>query len=327
MIILYFAVLVVSLIVLFKSADFFIEGSVGLAHIFSIPKLIVGIVFVGLATTAPEFAVSVQAAFLGHPEISLGNAIGSVIADDGIAMALAGIVASTAIIVNCRVLRIIGFFLLIIDFFAYLLVLNGEINRVEGMALLGLLVLYFFIIIFMQKRKKGFISSSEDHLVKEEHYSDKDRSQLIRKYIFYFIGGIIGVVLTSRVIIWSAVHISHYFSISETVIGLTVIAIGTSLPEISTAVTAAVKGEGEIAVGNILGADVLNILWIIGMSALVRPIQVELEVIHFTFPYMILIVTIMLVSMRIGCRFGRIKGIILLFFYIIYFIWALKFFI
>jgi len=132
--------------------------------------------------------------------------------------------------------------------------------------------------------------------------------------------------LTSRVIIWSAVHISHYFSISETVIGLTVIAIGTSLPEISTAVTAAVKGEGDIAIGNILGADVLNILWIVGMSAVVRPINVEVEVIRFTFPYMILIVTVMLVSMRIGCRFGRLKGIILLFFYIIYFIWALKFF-
>jgi len=326
MIFIYFAALLISLIVLFKCADFFIEGSVGLAHIFSIPKLIVGIVFVGLATTAPEFAVSVQAAFLGHPEISLGNAIGSVIADDGIAMALAGIVASTAIIVNCRVLRIIGFFLLAIDFFAYLLVMNGEINRLEGMALLGLLVFYFFIIIFMQKRKKGFLPISEEQEAKEERYSDKNRSRMIRKYVFYFIAGIIGVVITSRVIIWSAVNISRYFSISETVIGLTVIAIGTSLPEISTAVTAALKGEGDIAVGNILGADVLNILWIIGMSALVRPIHVEVEVIRFTFPYMILIVTVMLVLMRIGCRFGKLKGAVLLFFYVIYFVCTLKFF-
>lgn len=327
MIFIYFGALLISLIVLFKCADFFIEGSVGLAHIFSIPKLIVGIVFVGLATTAPEFAVSVQAAFLGHPEISLGNAIGSVIADDGIAMALAGIVASTAIIVNCRVLRIIGFFLLTIDFFAYLLVMNGEISRLEGAALLGLLVFYFFIIIFMQKRKKGFLPTSEEQVVNEERYSDENRSRMIRKYIFYFIGGIIGVVITSRVIIWSAVNISRYFSISETIIGLTVIAIGTSLPEISTAVTAALKGEGDIAVGNILGADVLNILWIVGMSALVRPIHVEVEVIRFTFPYMILIVTVMLVLMRIRCRFGKLKGAILLFFYVIYFVWVLKFFI
>jgi len=323
----YFSALVVSFVVLFKCADFFIEGSVGMAHIFNIPKLIVGIVFVGLATTAPEFAVSVQAAFLGHPEIALGNAIGSVIADDGIALALAGILASTAIVVNCRVLRIIGSFLLAIDFFAYLLVMNGKISRVEGMILLGLLVLYFLVIIFMQKKKKGFLPVSEEQVAAEEHYSDKNRTRMIRKYIYYFIGGIIGVVITSRVIIWAAVHISRYFSISETVIGLTVIAIGTSLPEISTALTAAVKGEGEIAVGNILGADVLNILWIVGMSAVVRPINVEIEVIRFTFPYMILIVTIMLVSMRIGCRFNRIKGVILIFFYMVYLFWTLKFFI
>ncbi len=325
MIFLYFGALGVSFLLLFKCADIFIDASAGLSRIFRIPKLIVGIVLVGLATTAPELAVSVQAAFLGHSEISLGNAVGSVICDDGIAMALAGIVASTAIIVNCRVLRVVGSFLLAIDFFAYLLVRNGEISRIEGMILLLLLIPYFLIIIIMQKRKKEFLPIPEEHIEEEKLFSEENRAKLIRRHIFYFLGGIIGVVLTSRIVIWSAVNISLYFSISETIIGLTVIALGTSLPEISTAVTAAFKGEGEIAVGNILGADVLNILWIIGMSAVVRPINVEPQVIGFTFPYMILIVTIMLASMRIGCRFGRFKGAVLLFFYAVYFIWTLLF--
>ncbi len=325
MIYLYFIVLGVSFVVLFKCADFFINGSVGLAHIFSIPKLIVGIVFVGLATTAPELAVSVQAAFLGHSEISLGNAVGSVIADDGIAMALAGIVASTAIIVNCRVLRIIGSFLLIIDFFAYILVRNGEVSRWEGAVLLLLLVLYFLVIILMRKSKKGFLSMPQGQTLKEGLDEKENRGRMMKKCMFNFLGGIIGVIITSRIIIWSAVNISRHFSISETIIGLTVIAIGTSLPEISTAVTAALRGEGEIAVGNILGADVLNILWIIGMSAVVRPIRVEAGVVQFTFPYMILIVTVMLASMRIGCKFGRIKGALLVFLYVIYFIWVLLF--
>jgi len=327
MIFLYFGVLVLSFGILFKCADFFIEGSVGLARIFSIPKLFMGIIFVSLATTAPELAVSVQAAFLGHSEISLGNAVGSVIADDALAMALAGIIASSALAVNCRMLRIVGSFLLAIDFFAYLLVSNGVINRIEGMILLGLLIPYFFVIINLGKKEKEFLPVFEDQSINETKPKKRDRNREIRKYIFYFLGGIIGVVLTSRVIIWSASKISIHFSISETVIGLTVIAIGTSLPEISTAVTAALKGEGEIAIGNILGADVLNVLWIIGMSALVRPITVELGVIRFTFPYMILIVTVMLVSMRIGCRFGRIKGTVLLLFYLIYLLWAIRFFI
>jgi len=325
MIYLYFIVLAVSFLVLFKCADFFIDGSVGMAHVFRIPKLTVGIVFVGLATTAPELAVSVQAAFLGHPEISLGNAVGSVITDDGVAMALAGILASTAIIVNCRVLRIVGAFLLAVDFFAYFLVRNGVVSRGEGVILLILLILYFAVIILMQKSKKGFLSVPKEQSVVKELDDKEDRRKMIRKCVFLFLAGIIGVIITSRIIIWSAVNISRYFSISETIIGLTVIAIGTSLPEISTAVTAAVKGEGEIAVGNILGADVLNILWIIGMSAVVRPINVEAGVVRFTFPYMILIVTVMLASMGIGCRFGRIKGALLIFFYVVYLLWVLLF--
>ncbi|MBD3413999.1 MAG: calcium/sodium antiporter [Candidatus Aminicenantes bacterium] len=325
MIFIYFGALLASFVLLFKCADVFIDGSVGLAHVFNIPKLIVGIVLVGLATTAPEFAVSVQAAFLGHSEISLGNAVGSVICDDGIAMALAGLVATTAIVVNCRVLRIVGSFLLGIDFLAFILVRNGEVSRLEGMILLLLLIPYFLIIIFLQRRKKGFLPGQEKQNKEPVPLSDQTRRKLIRKHVFYFIGGIIGVVITSRVIIWAAVRISIQFSISETIIGLTVIAIGTSLPEISTAITAARKGEGEIAVGNILGADVLNILWIIGMSAVVRPIVVDQQVIGFTFPFMILIVTVMLVLMRFRCRFGKIKGVVLLGLYAVYFLWTLFF--
>jgi len=106
-----------------------------------------------------------------------------------------------------------------------------------------------------------------------------------------------------------------------------VIALGTSLPEISTCITAARKGEGELAIGNIIGADVLNILWIIGVSAIVRPIQVDLNVINFAFPYMILIVTIMLASMLWGCRLGKPKGIVLIALYIIYIVATLKLFV
>ncbi|MFQ6110056.1 MAG: sodium:calcium antiporter, partial [Candidatus Aminicenantales bacterium] len=112
MIYLYFGLLVLSFAVLFKCADYFVSGAVGIAHVTRIPKLVVGIVLVGLATTAPEFGVSVQAAFLGHPEIALGNAIGSVICDDGIALPLAAILSASAIMVNCRLLKTAAVFLL-----------------------------------------------------------------------------------------------------------------------------------------------------------------------------------------------------------------------
>ncbi len=325
MIILYFFGLLIGFVILFKCAGWFVEGAAGFARILNIPKLIVGIVFVGLATTAPELGVSVQAAYMGHPEIALGNAIGSVICDDGIAIALAAILAPTAILINCQLLKIAAVFLLSIDILAYLLARNGTIGRLEGTLFILLLAVYYLFLIRKKETAKGVVpgeplDNGED---KETSFS---RKQQLKKSILLFAGGVVGVFLTSRIVILSSIKIALLFSISETIIGLTVIAMGTSLPEISTCITAARKGEGEIAVGNIIGADILNVLWIIGASALVNPITVDKEVINFTFPFMIFIVAVMLISMRIGCRIGKPKGIILFSLYLIYLYLTLRFY-
>lgn len=326
MIYLHYIFLILSFALIFKCADYFVTGAVGIARVTNIPKMIVGIVLVGLATTAPEFGVSVQASFLGHPEIALGNAIGSVVCDDGVALALAAILSPTVILVNCRLLKIAGLFLLSIDVLAYLLARNGTLGRVEGVLFILILGLYFIFIIkkkdlHLEKKKEEKPNSN-----KAEVKQASKRYSHLKKPLLLFMAGIIGVIISSRVVVWSSIHIAQYYSISETIIGLTIIAIGTSLPEISTCITAALKGEGEIAVGDIIGADILNILWIIGVSSIVKPIKVDLEVINFTFPYMILIVTVMLASMRIGCRLGKVKGVILFALYILYFFLTLKLF-
>jgi cation:H+ antiporter len=166
----------------------------------------------------------------------------------------------------------------------------------------------------------------KDDLSQKEENLPASKLALLKKPIFQFSVGIIGVILTCRAIIWASVNIAEHFSVSKTIIGLTIIAIGTSLPEISTCVTAALKGEGEIAVGNIIGADILNVLWILGVSSIANPITVELKIINFAFPFMILIVITMLVAMRIGCRLGKVKGFILFGLYIVYFVLTLKLF-
>ena len=327
MIYLYFISLIVSFAILFKCADFFVKGASGVAKVFNIPKIVVGIVIVGMATTAPEFCVSVIAAFLGQPEIALGNAIGSVICDDGVALALAAILAPTVIFVNCRILKIVCVFLLSIDILAYILAKNGTIGRLEGAVLVLILCIYFIFII--KNRGFRFDKNSQENknksLEKKENSSPLDNSQLKRLALIFGVG-LAGVIISSYIIVWAATHIAVHFDISKTIIGLTIIAIGTSLPEISTCVIAALKGEGEIAVGNIIGADILNVLWIIGVSSIINPIKVELKVMNFTFPYMILIVTVMLVAMRIGCRLGKIKGFILFGLYILYFFLTLRLF-
>jgi len=326
MIYLYFVSIALSFVFMFKCADWFVEGASAIATILHIPKMVIGIVLVGLATTAPEFAVSVIAAFLGNPEIALGNAVGSVICDDGVALALAAFLAPVAIFVNCRIVKIAGTFLLSIDILAYLMARNGTIGRIEGITLIFILCIYYVFII-----RNRNVSFGEQASIEQNSDDDKEasvsRKTLLKRPLFLFTVGIIGVVITSRVIVWAAVNIAKHFDISEIIIGSTIVAMGTSLPEISTCITAALKGEGEIAVGDIIGADILNILWIIGMASLVRPITVELDIINFAFPYMILIVAVMLLSMRVGCRLGKAKGILLLVLYIIYLFLTLKIFI
>ncbi len=323
----YTGLLIVSFVILAKSADVFVDSSVGIAEALRVPKIIIGIVLMGFATTAPEFAVSVQSAYLGHPEIALGNAVGSVICDDGLALALAAIVAPAPILINSRVLKTTGIFLVLIYILAYLMAWNGTFGRPEGMVLVFLLAGYilFVIIVEVRRRKAG----STLHLPgeqKDEAPAAGNPTRSLGRQFLYFSLGLAGIIISSRLVLWSSINFARYLNIPEVIIGLTAIAIGTSLPEIVTCVVAAKKGEGEIAVGDILGADILNVLWIIGVSSVVNPMHVSTRIINFMFPWMLLIVGTMLVSMRIGYRMGKTKGIVLLALYAIYLFTTIKVF-
>ncbi len=326
MIYVYFLAFIAAFAVLFKSASLFVEGASGIAQVLNVPKMVIGIVLVGLATTAPEFGVSFIAAIIGQPEIALGNAIGSVICDDGVALALAALLAPVAISVECRLLKTIGVFLIGIDILAYALARNGTIGRLEGIFLVLILCVYYVVVLRSQKRTRR-TKKEKEPLSKAEEVSPRHEKEALKRLTIRFLAGLFGVAATSFLIVWAARNIASHFSVSEIIIGSTIVAIGTSLPEISTCITAALKGEGEIAVGNIIGADILNILWIIGMASLANPIKVDLDIINFSFPFMILIVVVMLVSMRIGCRLGKVKGLILMLLYALYIFLVLSIFV
>lgn len=326
MIYLYFVALVAAFAVLFKSASYFVDGASGIASILNVPKLIIGIVLVGLGTTAPEFGVTLIAAIRGAGEIAIGNAIGSVICDDGIAIALAAIVAPSVILVSCRILKIAGLFLISIDLLAYVLARNGRLGRIEGFCLVLILCLYYVFIIRSQRKTRSRKNQDGSDSSSGESSSQPGEKSLIEP-VRIFLLGLIGVAAMSFVVVEVAVRIAQFYQISEIIIGSTIVAIGTSLPEISTCTTAALRGEGEMAVGNIIGADILNVLWIIGVASLVRPIEVEIDVINFSFPFMILIVIVLLLSLRIGCRLTKFKGLILLCLYGLYVFLLLRVFI
>ncbi len=306
-------ILILCFVVLAKCANWFVDGAVGIAEYFNVPKMLSGIVLMSLATTSPELAVSVMSALKGKPEIALGNAVGSVIVDDGVALGLGALVAPAAIAVNPYLLKTTGIFLIVVDVAAYAMAIDGTLGRLEG----GVLVLLFvaYIAFVYVTRKNAQDAEKFDELEEiQEFIAGKSLGGLM----FWFCLGLIGVLLTSHFIVGSASSIASFLDINNAVIALTVVAIGTSLPEIATAVTSARKGHGELMVGNILGADILNICWIAGASALVNPLVVPPRVIHFSFPAMLIIVTTMLVVMRTRHRLTRGEGVLLLALYAIY---------
>ncbi len=319
-ILLNFIVLFISFYILAKSADFLVDGAVGVAVKANIDKVIIGIVLVGFATTAPEFTVSLMSALRGFPEIALGNAIGSVIVDDGVALALGILVAPAAIKVNSKILKNVGFFLIGIDVIAFLLALNGVISRWEGLVLVGILIIYLAVLVRASRKNSKSVPAAEDEV--DEHVKPGS----LKKMILLFFIGVAGVILASEFLVDSSLNIARFFGVPEIIIGLTIIAIGTSLPEIATCITAARKGHGDLAFGDIIGADILNILWIVGASAAANPITVAADVIFFAFPVMIVMVATMLLLARHRYSLQRWKGIILLSLYVIYLAGTILFF-
>ncbi|WP_319558836.1 calcium/sodium antiporter [Marispirochaeta sp.] len=315
-----FLTLFASFYILAKSADFLVDGAVGVAVKARIDKVIIGIVLVGFATTAPEFTVSLMSAIRGFPEIALGNAIGSVIVDDGVALALAILLAPKAITINPRVLKRVGLFLVVIDLFAFGLALNGVISRLEGIMLLIILAGYLIVLVNTSRKNAGLVPPPEDEI--EEHI----KPGTLGKQLLLFFIGVAGVIIASEFLVSSSLNIARFFQVPEVIIGLTIIAIGTSLPEIATCITAARKGHGDLAFGDIIGADILNILWIVGAAAAANTIQVATNVIYFAFPSMIIIVVTMLLLARHKYRLHRWKGVVLLLLYVVYLVSMVLFF-
>lgn len=304
------AIIAVSFYLLSLTADLLVEGAVGIAFQLKVPKMVIGILLVGFMTTVPEFAVSMISAVQGNPGIAFGNGIGSVIADS-LALALGILFAAHPISVNPRVLRKAGLFLIGVDIVIFFLSLNGSVGRGGGILLLCLLVVYLGFMFISERRQRGNDSSAPEA---EEYLKPASFSvQILR-----FLVGVIGILIVSEFLVNSAEFVATYVGVPQAVIGLTLIAIGTSIPEIATAITAARKGHGDLALGDILGADILNIVWIIGAAATVHPLFVGRKVTLFSLPAMIVIILTTLGLARMGYRLQRWKGIVLVVLYAIY---------
>lgn len=303
-----------------KCAGVFVDSSVAIANRFRVPKLLIGIFLVSLATTAPELSVSVISSLRGNPEIALGNAIGSVIVDDSLGLGLAGLLALAPVLVIPHVLRTAGAFLIFVESLCFIFVARDfALQRWEG-AILVLLFFGYSTYLFIQHKSGRFRGDVDLEAI------EKGGVASLLKLFPLFVLGVSGIIVSSSFVVTSATTIARFFSIPEAVIALTLVALGTSLPEVATCISAVRKGEGAIAVGNILGADIMNICWVAGASAAVHDLILTEKEIYFMFPAMFLVVGVMLLLLKRGYRLTRKKGVTLLLLYGLYITSFLVFF-
>jgi cation:H+ antiporter len=311
----------VAIAILWKCADWFVEGAVGIAHRLQVPKMLVGLVLVSLCTTAPELMTSLLAALQGMPQLALGNAVGSVIVDAGVALGLAAVISSTPLTADPRIFRSSALMLITALFLAFFFCLDGALNWWEGGLLLTVYIVHT-VVTYINIRRRQRIGEDTPPLLKE---LDELELQVLAVPVFriltIFILGMGGVLLGSELLLIGAKGIGLKLGISEVVLGLTVAAIGTSMPEIATCVAAALKRQGDIGIGNIIGADILNICWVAGLSALANPstpLAAEMRTIYFMFPAVIIIVLSMLWMLSRRYELTRRHGVVLLSLYAIY---------
>lgn len=286
------------ILVIAKGADWFTAGAVGVARVTGIPKVVVGATLVSLATTAPEFSVSVIAAWLGHPATSMGNAVGSTICNIGLILAVASLIAPVALAREDVAPE--GVFMLALGVLLVLLGRDAELGAAEGLLLFVLALSYLW---FGMRRARRANSGSTGEAASE----GGERGVGPR-----FAAGAALVVAGSVLLVQNAAHLARAMGVPELVIGLTLVAVGTSLPELVTAVSASLRGHGDIAVGNVMGANVLNIAWVLGGASLVAPLGVERQSFVLDFPFMLLLMLLFL-SLALWRRgVGRGAGFALL---------------
>ena len=294
-------------VLLIWSAERFIVGAAATARNFDVPPLIIGLTIVGFGTSAPEMMVAGFASYDGSPAMAIGNALGSNITNITLVLGVAALIAPLD--VNSRIIKKELPILLFSTLLALALMRDMTLSRFDGFVLLSMLFLLMWWIL-----RQGIRNQSDDALT-EEFIEEMPDKMSTSHALFWLIAGLILLTISSKVLVWGAVNLAVEFGISELIIGLTIIAIGTSLPELATAITGAMKNEHDIAIGNVVGSNLFNTLGVLAIPGLVAPSVLEDGILDRDI-IITLVLTIVLFVMAYGFRgqgrINRLEGSILL---------------
>ncbi|MBQ4528142.1 MAG: calcium/sodium antiporter [Clostridia bacterium] len=297
-----FLILAVGFALLVKGADWFVDGSASIAAKFGIPQLIIGLTIVAMGTSAPEAAVSISAALGGNAGITIGNIVGSNILNILIILGLSSVIVSIAVAKQCLFIDtpcMIGISVLLL-----ILGLDGNITLTDGIILLVVFVLYLTYLFIAAKKN----NSSGDEI----------KIMSVPKSVIFALLGLAMIVFGSNITVDSASFIAKAFGLSDSFIGLTIVALGTSLPELFTSVMAARKGNADIAIGNVVGSNIFNILFVVGLSGVITTVPFEPKFIIDTAVAVGAALLLFLLCLK-GKKLTRISGVIMLLCYAGYF--------
>lgn len=312
---LYLLAIIAGFALLVWSADKFVEGAAATAKHLGMPTLLIGILIVGFGTSAPEMVVSAIAAYEGNPALALGNVLGSNIVNIALILGVTALVAPIA--VHSKIVKKeLPLLILIVLFSGYLLI-DNNLTLTEGILLL---IGFFSLIgwsIYAAIKGKGDVLEGELESELQEH------AMSLKLGIIWLIVGLVLLIASSRILVWGAVGVAHEFGVSDLIIGLTIVALGTSLPELAASVIAARKGEHDIAIGNVVGSNMFNLLAVIGIVTVINPMNsIAPEVLYRDWIIMF-ILTLALLVMAYGFKgkdgkINRVEGAILVLCYVAY---------
>lgn len=287
---------------LVKGADCFVDGAAGIATKFKIPQLVIGLTIVAMGTSAPEAAVSITAALKGNADITIGNIVGSNILNVLIILGISSLI--TPIAVAKSTVRIEIPFMIAISVLLLGLGYDGSIGLFEGIIFLGLFVLYLSYLFVMSKKDES---------------EDLEKQISMSKAFVWTVVGLVLIILGSKLTVDAATKIAKVLGLSERFIGLTIVALGTSLPELFTSVSAARKGNADIAIGNIVGSNIFNILFVIGLSSVIIPVPFAEG---FRFDTLVAAITgvVLLACAAPKGMLKRWSGVLMIILYAVYFI-------
>lgn len=308
--------LVFGFVLLIKGADWFVDGASKIADKLGIPQLIIGLTIVALGTSAPEAAVSITAALSGGSiDIAIGNVMGSNIMNVLLILGISSIICPLAVQKSTRNIEI-PFVIVITAFVLVMGYFDGALGRIDGIILLGLLVCFLIYLLNMAKKGQGGVDDVEG----------ADENDKMWKLILWVLLGGAAIVLGSDVTVSSASYVAKSFGMTEKLIGLTIVAFGTSLPELITSTMAAAKKKADIAIGNIVGSNIFNILFVLAAAATITPLPYRNETTNFLIDNIVALVTALLLWVGVLNKDQKLKrgfGVLMLVAYIAYFVYLL----